>query len=61
MIELLKHVLGFCGDHWHPNVWTAAASSPLIASTAYYIKCKCGGLVQAQENMSTWKIKNIKG
>ena len=39
MIELLKHVLGICGDHWHPNIWTAAASSPIIASTVYYVKC----------------------
>ena len=43
MIEVLKHIFGFCGEHWHPNIWTAFASSPLIATTAYYIKCKCGG------------------
>ncbi len=43
MIEIIKHVLGICGEHWHPNVWTAAASSPIIISTVHYIKCKCGG------------------
>ncbi len=43
MIEIIKHVLGICGEHWHPNVWTAAASSPIIITTAHYIKCKCGG------------------
>ena len=43
MIEVLRHVTGFCGEHWHPNIWTAFASSPLIATTAYWIKCKCGG------------------
>ena len=43
MIEVLRHVTGFCGEHWHPNIWTAIASSPLIATTAYWIKCKCGG------------------
>ena len=21
MFEFLKHALGFCGDHWHPNIW----------------------------------------
>ena len=26
MIEIIKHALGFCGEHWHPNIWTAAAS-----------------------------------
>jgi hypothetical protein len=44
MIEVIKHTLGFCGEHWHPNIWTVAASSPLIAGTFHYIKCKCGGL-----------------
>lgn len=49
MIEVVKHALGFCGEHWHPNIWTAAASSPLIASTVYYIKCKCGGWFKHKE------------
>jgi len=22
MIELVKHALGFCGEHWHPNIFT---------------------------------------
>jgi len=43
MIEIIKHVTGFCGEHFHPNIWTALAGSPLIASTVYYVKCKCGG------------------
>ena len=44
MIEFIKHALGICGEHWHPNIWTAMAGSPIIASTVYYVKCKCGGL-----------------
>ena len=43
MLELIRHTLGFCGEHWHPNIWTALASSPLIASSYYFLKCKCGG------------------
>jgi len=43
MIEVVKHIFGFCGEHWHPNIWTAFASSPLIAPAVYFIKCKCGG------------------
>ena len=43
MIEIAKHAVGLCGEHWHPNMWTAIASTPIIASTFYYIKCKCGG------------------
>jgi len=42
MVEVIKHALGFCGEHWHPNIWTALAGSPIIASTVYYVKCKCG-------------------
>ena len=37
MIEFIKHILGICGDHWHPNIWTALAGSPVIASTVYYV------------------------
>ena len=43
MVEFLKHTLGICGDHWHPNIWTAIVSTPIIAPIVYYIKCKCGG------------------
>jgi len=38
MIEILRHVLGFCGEHWHPNIWTAIASTPIIAPIVYYFK-----------------------
>jgi hypothetical protein len=37
MIELLKHITGFCGEHWHPNLWTALASLPIIAPTCSLI------------------------
>ena len=43
MVEVIKHALGFCGEHWHPNIWTALAGSPVIASTENYVKGKCGG------------------
>jgi len=42
-MEVIRHILGICGEHWHPNVWTAIASSPIILTTVHYIKCKCGG------------------
>ncbi len=50
MVEVIKHTLGLCGEHWHPNIWTAVASSPVIVSTAYYVKCKCGGLFNKHKN-----------
>ena len=49
MIEFIKHILGICGDHWHPNVWTLT-SSPIIATTVHYIKCKCGGWFKHKKN-----------
>ncbi len=43
MIEVIRHTLGVCGEHWHPNIWTAFAAFPIIATTTNWIKCKCGG------------------
>lgn len=50
MIEAIKHTLGICGEHWHPNIWTAFASTPIIAPAVYYIKCKCGGWFSKHKN-----------
>ncbi len=43
VVEFLKHVFGICGDHWHPNVWTLVASTPIVGPVIFYVKCKCGG------------------
>ena len=43
MVEFFRHILGICGEHFHPNIWTTMASLPIIATTVHYIKCKCGG------------------
>jgi len=50
MIEIIKHILGICGDHWHPNIWTAMAGSPMLLATIHYIKCKCGGLFEHKKD-----------
>ena len=39
--KFIKHILGICGDHWHPNIWTVTSVSPFIASFVYYVKCCC--------------------
>ena len=40
MIEFLKHALGFCGEHWHPNIFTVILGG-LGAKTAFnYISYK---------------------
>lgn len=43
VVEFFKHVFGICGDHWHPNVWTFVASTPIVGPVIFYVKCKCGG------------------
>jgi len=46
MIEFFRHILGLCGEHWHPNIWVAFAGSPMMLAAVHYIKCKCGGWFQ---------------
>lgn len=50
MIEVIKHALGICGEHWHPNIWTAFASMPFITPAIYWVKCKCGGWFKHRDN-----------
>ena len=50
MIEVIRHALGFCGEHWHPNIWAAFAGSPVILTAVHYIKCKCGGWFQHKKD-----------
>ena len=42
MIEFIKHALGICGEHWHPNVFTlilgGLGSSPIVSYI--YLKVK---------------------
>jgi hypothetical protein len=40
MIEVIKHSLGFCGEHWHPNIFTILASGVGILPAISYIKYK---------------------
>jgi hypothetical protein len=40
MIETLRHLLGFCGEHWHPNLWTALAGGISFSSIGYYLRYK---------------------
>ena len=40
MIELLKHSLGLCGEHWHPNIFTLLLSGLGLAPSFNYIYYK---------------------
>jgi hypothetical protein len=50
MIEIIKHTLGICGEHWHPNVITLFAGSPIILTTVHYIKQCCGGIFKHKKD-----------
>ena len=42
MLEILKHSLGLCGEHWHPNIFTfligGFGSLPVFSYIKYKIK-----------------------
>jgi hypothetical protein len=42
MLEFIKHALGFCGEHYHPNLFTlilgGLGSSPIVSYI--YLKVK---------------------
>ena len=40
MIEFIKHALGICGDHWHPNIFTFLLSGLGISPALNYIYYK---------------------
>ena len=40
MVELLRHSLGICGEHWHPNIFTILISGLGLSTPLYYIISK---------------------
>lgn len=40
MIEFIKHSLGLCGEHWHPNIFTFLLSGFGLVPAFQYIKYK---------------------
>ena len=38
MIEFLRHIFGFCGDTWHPNIWHAFMGIPTVSYAIFKIK-----------------------
>ncbi len=43
MIEVLKHSLGLCGEHWHPNLFTILLSGLGLYPALNYIYYKVKG------------------
>ena len=40
MIEFIKHALGLCGEHWHPNIFTIILGGLGLQQSYSYIKYK---------------------
>lgn len=40
MIEFLRHLFGFCGEHWHPNIFTILLGATGIRQALLYVKYK---------------------
>ncbi len=39
-MEILRHALGLCGEHWHPNIFNISALTLGFAGVSSYIKYK---------------------
>ena len=57
MIEVIKHTLGICGEHYHPNLLTLLIGGFGLTTTfSYirsYIKCKFNQALAYTQN--TWQ------
>ena len=57
MVEAAKHFLGFCGEHWHPNLWTLLTGGfGILGIYSYiksYLKCKIKAFAYTLNN--TWQ------
>ena len=57
MVEVIKHALGFCGEHWHPNIWTlllgGVGLSTIFSYVISYIKCRLNKALAYTQN--TWQ------
>ena len=40
MLEMIKHTFGFCGEHWHPSIWTLLGGTVGLLPGYSYIKYK---------------------
>lgn len=40
MLEFLRHAFGFCGEHWHPNIFTMIFSGLGLSPAFSYIYFK---------------------
>ena len=60
MVEFIKHTLGLCGEHYHPNLLTlligGVGFSTIFSYVRSYIKCKINQAFAYTRN--TWQKLN---
>mgnify|MGYP003628243088 FL=1 len=60
MIEVIKHTLGLCGEHYHPNIWHLLLGgfgiSTISSYIRLYIKCRLKQALAYTRN--TWQQIN---
>jgi hypothetical protein len=57
MAEIIRHTLGFCGEHFHPNIWHLLIGgfgiSTIFSYIMIYIKCRFKAFAYTLNN--TWQ------
>ncbi|MDB4378226.1 hypothetical protein N9Z41_00500 [bacterium] len=60
MAEFIRHALGLCGEHYHPNLLTlligGVGFSTIFSYVQSYIKCKIKAFAYTLYN--TWQTLN---
>jgi len=60
MVEAIRHAFGFCGEHWHPNLWSlllgGVGFSTIFSYVGSYIKCTIKQALAYTRN--TWQKLN---
>ena len=60
MAEFIRHALGLCGEHYHPNLLTLLIGGFGISTTLLYIKSyiKCKFNQACAYTQNTWQKLN---
>lgn len=55
MVEVIKHALGLCGEHYHPNLWTLFIGGfgigTIIKFAISYCKCKINNIFNKKNEL----------
>jgi hypothetical protein len=57
MTEIIRHAFGFCGEHFHPNIWHLLIGGFGISTISSYIRLhiKCRLKQALAYTQNTWQ------